>query len=270
MDNKFEEIKNRFIVDEAEYPQEKFAELMEIMLEYLRISKDGQVVIVKTVPTRKILSLILSARFVANKVDKQIPDDVTKDELLNYSYLQKEVFSARFSELLREGFADLSQNKVKAKNILLVERFLKHLNGEQKQFIIQRPAAKNPVEGKASKIKRAPIKRVDEEPFNINGDSSLKSLKAYMDEKNPQSNAEKVVTIASYLSDCLGQKEFSEGQVMFAFNRLGLKRPEAFHQIFLDIKSKRNLLSQGTDDLKWSLTIKGEDFVRHDLPRKSR
>jgi len=127
MTDKFSQIKNQFIVDEAEYPQEKISHLMEIMLKFLRVSKDGQVVVVKSVPTRKILQLILSARFIANKVDKSIKEEISKEELLTYSYLKKDVFTARFNEILREGFSEKNGDALKAKNILLVERFLEKI-----------------------------------------------------------------------------------------------------------------------------------------------
>ena len=128
MEKKFTDIKNKFIVDQAQYPEEKLSRLMEIMLKYLRVSKEGQVVIIKNVSTRKILPLILSARFIANKVDKEIKELITKDELLAYSLLQKEVFRSRFSELSKEGFAESSDKGVKSRNILLVERFLEKLD----------------------------------------------------------------------------------------------------------------------------------------------
>ncbi len=124
---KFEDIKNKFIVDEAKYPKEKLTSLMNVLFNFVRVSKDGQVVVVKQVPTRKVLPLILSARFIANKVENEIDEWMTRDELMEYSYLKKEVFTARFNELLREGMGDKKDEKIKAKNILLVERFLKQL-----------------------------------------------------------------------------------------------------------------------------------------------
>lgn len=131
MIDKFEQVKNQFIVDEAEYPKEKLVHLMEIMLKFLRISKGGQVVIVKNVPTRKILPLILCSRFIANKVDKKIKESLSREELLTYSYLKKEVFNARFNELIRENFAKKEGDNVKAANILMVERFLEKLVGQE-------------------------------------------------------------------------------------------------------------------------------------------
>ncbi len=131
MIEKFEEIKKRFIIDEAEYPPEKLEHLIKIMLNFVRVSKDGQVVIIKNVPTRKILPLILSARFVANKVEKNIKESIEREELKNYSYLDKMVFNARFADLKKEGFIEKDKEPLKAKNILLVERFLEKL-GENK------------------------------------------------------------------------------------------------------------------------------------------
>lgn len=145
----FEEIKEKFIVDEAEYPKEKIAELMEIMLKYLRVSKGGQVVIIKSVPGRKTLQLILSARLIASKVDEAIGQEISREELLNYSYLSKDVFRTRFNELLKDGFAEKKGDNIKAKNILLVERFLKNL----KSTSVEREMTKKPSLKKSKKSK---------------------------------------------------------------------------------------------------------------------
>jgi len=132
MESNFRETKSKFIVDEATYPQDKLTRLMGLMLKFLRVAKDGQVVIIKNVPSRKILQLILSSRFIANKVENNIKEELTKEELLAYSCLKKEVFNTRFSELLKDGFVDKKDNAVKAKNILLVERFLEKLGESEK------------------------------------------------------------------------------------------------------------------------------------------
>ena len=132
MTEKFDDLKNQFIVDTAEYPKEKLSKMMQIMLKFVKVSKDGQVVLMQDIPTRKVLYLILSARFVANKIDKSIKQEVGRDELFTYSYLKKEVFTARFNELVRDGFAEKKDDHVQAKNILLVERFLEKLGDTEK------------------------------------------------------------------------------------------------------------------------------------------
>jgi hypothetical protein len=101
------------------------------MLNFARVGKDGQVVIIKKIPARKVLALILSARFVANKVDKKIGEGLKREELKNYSYLDSAIFNARFHDLIKEGFVEKDKEPIKAKNILLVERFLEQLKEKE-------------------------------------------------------------------------------------------------------------------------------------------
>ena len=105
---------------------------MEIMLKYLRVGKDGQVIIIKNVSTRKTLPLILSARFIANKVDKNIKEHLSREELSTYSLLKKDVFVARFNEIIRDGFVERNDDEIKVRNILLIERFLENFEEKGK------------------------------------------------------------------------------------------------------------------------------------------
>ena len=57
---------------------------------------------------------------------------MSKKELETYSRLKKAVFTARFNEMLREGFASEEGDSFKARNILLVERFLNELEKGKK------------------------------------------------------------------------------------------------------------------------------------------
>lgn len=123
----FEKIKKDFIVDEEEYSKDKLSSLMSKLSSFCKITKDGQVILMKKVSTRKMLKLILSARFIANAVNKSILPEVGKDELKAYSSMKNDVFNTRFNEILRENFAEKKNDKLKSKNILLVEQFLENL-----------------------------------------------------------------------------------------------------------------------------------------------
>ncbi len=126
----FEKTKKEFIIDQEEYSKSKLSELMTMMISFCKVTKDGQVVILEKVPTRKVLKLIVSARFIAHAAESSISETVTREELKAYSGMKDAVFLVRFSEMLRENFAEEKDKKVKAKNIVLIEQFLRSLKNE--------------------------------------------------------------------------------------------------------------------------------------------
>jgi hypothetical protein len=126
----FEKTKKEFIIDQDEYSKSKLSELMGMMLNFCKVTKDGQVVILEKVPTRKAIKLIVSARFVAHAAEASISETITREELKAYSGIKDAVFLARFNEMLRENFAEEKDKRIKAKNILLIEQFLRSLKNE--------------------------------------------------------------------------------------------------------------------------------------------
>jgi len=131
----FDRLKKDFIVDQEEHTKEKLASLMALLLPLCKVTKDGQVVITEKIPTRKVLKLILSARFIAHVAQDSISAEVSKEELKAYSAMRENVLNTRLNELLRENFAEKKENAIKAKNILLIEQFLRGLkeNGQEKK-----------------------------------------------------------------------------------------------------------------------------------------
>ena len=126
MEPNFERLKKEFIVDQEEHSKQQLTSLMSLLLPLCKVTKDGQVVITEKIPTRKILKLILSARFIAHVADKSIQMGLSREELKAYSSMRDNVFTTRLNELLRENFADeRDDEKIYAKNILLIEQFLK-------------------------------------------------------------------------------------------------------------------------------------------------
>ncbi len=129
----FDKLKREFIVDQEEYSKSQLSELMNILLKFCKVTLDGQVIITKGISTRKVLKLILSARFIAHAANDKISEYLKREELKAYSGIGKDmVFTVRFNELLRDNFADKKDEKIKAKNILLVERFLKEIEEKYK------------------------------------------------------------------------------------------------------------------------------------------
>lgn len=122
--SEFNKSKREFIVDEEKYSQRQLSQAMAILIPLCKVTKDGQVFLLREVSTRKRLKLILSAVFVANAVVKGIRSELTREELKAYSGMKDNVFAVRYSELTKEIFVETREGNVRARNILLVEQFL--------------------------------------------------------------------------------------------------------------------------------------------------
>ena len=123
--------------------------------------------------------------------------------------------------------------------------------------------------------KKAPakvfVKNPEPVPFNAKEDASKSkpSLRKFIKDKNPQSNKEMLASIALYLKKYIGLQEFNEGHVSYAYLDLKIKRPAAFHQLFIDTKNQYRWIIPGDNGPDtWKLYQIGEDFVEGDLPRR--
>ena len=138
-------------------------------------------------------------------------------------------------------------------------------------------------EPKAPAAKKAPVKKstttkssaskksapkVSMERFNIHGDEEVPSLEAYMEEKKPGTgNGNIIAVIGHYITERLGEDNFSEGQIEYAYKMLKINRPNHLRQIMINEKNKRDLFeSNAEDNTKWHLTRAGEIFVSDVLP----
>lgn len=97
--------------------------------------------------------------------------------------------------------------------------------------------------------------------FDINENDKKLSLKKFINEIKPQGNPEIVTCISYYLEKYLNLEEFEEGQIYFAYRALSLKEPQNFHQMFLDIKSKKFYLDIGSSLTNWKLAPLGRNFI---------
>lgn len=260
MNEEFEELKNQLIVDEEEFPKDRLNPLMEILVEFTRITKEGKIILVKQVPSRKVLPLILSARFIAHKLNKEIPDIVSKDELLSYSFLKNNVFNTRLGELIRDGTANKENNSFKIKNIFIAEGFLKELKDKSKKFLIK---------PNKQRLRQGTLKtdeKIKEEQFKLNGDKDFPSLSEFLKKCKCRTFREKTLIIAKYIILIKKDNIFSEGEILYAYKNLGIQKPQAFHQMFLDIKKeKRWIIETGEEIFLWKITQQGEDYIKENL-----
>ncbi|MFA7708261.1 MAG: hypothetical protein WCX73_04895, partial [Candidatus Pacearchaeota archaeon] len=78
-----EDLKKEFIIDKDNYEKERIPELVKKILRYCKITNEGQVMFEeKDLILKDKIKLILIARFLANKLDKNIPEEVSIDEIL--------------------------------------------------------------------------------------------------------------------------------------------------------------------------------------------
>lgn len=102
-----EDLKKAFIVDERQYEKEKIPEQVRKVLRYCKVSKEGKVLLEKNNFTlRESLKLILTARFLASKLDGEISEEVSIDELVaSMNSSNKESLVTRMKEIVDEGHA---------------------------------------------------------------------------------------------------------------------------------------------------------------------
>ncbi len=110
--------------------------------------------------------------------------------------------------------------------------------------------------------------KISAQRFDIHGNESVPSLEEFLAEKNPgKSNAEKIVVIGYYIAEMLGQKNFQEGQIEYAYKMLKYKRPTHLHQIMINAKNEKDWFEQTEETGIWQLTRSGDIFVSDELPR---
>lgn len=113
-----------------------------------------------------------------------------------------------------------------------------------------------------TQISLAPI------PLDLKEGSDGKiALRTYFEQKAPSSNQETVVVFARYLAKYLKIDNVLPGHVMACYNEIGARKPQELIQLFRDIKSIKGWIEYGSEPGSIKLTISGENFVEHDLPR---
>ncbi len=123
-------------------------------------------------------------------------------------------------------------------------------------------------EGKSTSRSKTRTKKVSAERFDIHGGDGKPSLQEFLDEKKPgRANGPRIAVIGYYVTELLGHKNFSEGQVEYAYKMLGIKRPNHLHQIMINNKNEKDYYEplEG-DESNWQLTRTGEIFVADNLP----
>ncbi len=101
-----EELKEKFIVDD-ELPNERLARLAEKALGHCVVHKNGSVELSDSrLSGKDQVRLVLSARLIASKLDTSLSDEVTVEQIAEYTGLPKNQAAARAKECLDERFAE--------------------------------------------------------------------------------------------------------------------------------------------------------------------
>ena len=120
----WEDLKKKFIVDET-YERERLKNDVERLLRHCRITGQGRVIITSGKLTAKEkIGLVISARFIANKLQKSIPENVTAEEISKYTYIQKPAVSRRTAELVNEAFVFRPEPATYRANAARIDEFL--------------------------------------------------------------------------------------------------------------------------------------------------
>jgi len=119
-----------------------------------------------------------------------------------------------------------------------------------------------------TKTKKGIPTKIIPEKFDISGNKSTPSLKAFLKEKKPSASAnERILVIGYYITNKLKKNEFSEENIEFAYRVLQLSgRPKHLHQSFIDIRNKKFWIEQGSDTNLWTISRIGEIYVEEKLP----
>ena len=105
MDNEFIELKRLFILEE-DIEHEELKQMITLILKYCKIDKNGTVI----VQDRKIrladrILLVISARYLANRLQRKleeeptIPDEINNSELAELLRAKEPVIRARMADL---------------------------------------------------------------------------------------------------------------------------------------------------------------------------
>ena len=125
-------------------------------------------------------------------------------------------------------------------------------------------------EGDDSKDKKKVVpKKIKVEEFDIDGNTKegISSLKEFLDEKKAMESAPKaIIAVGYYITHLLGESEFSEGNIEFAYKALRLTgRPTHLHQIIINRKNSDAWFEQGSDSTHWKLSRVGQLYVEESM-----
>lgn len=97
-----EDLKKLFIVDDREFDTKNTEKFVRKIADFVKIGKDGSIFIeIESLNKTDKIQLAIVARFLANKIDKDIPQEVGLNEIMQFLSLPQNTATARISELTK-------------------------------------------------------------------------------------------------------------------------------------------------------------------------
>ncbi len=103
--------------------------------------------------------------------------------------------------------------------------------------------------------------------LDLAGNADRLSLRKFCEEKSPESGQDFNAVAVYYLQRILNVGGITPDHIYTCYKDTSRKMPGAFRQSLLDTSNRTgNIDTKNTDSIV--ITVKGENFVEHDLPRK--
>ncbi len=119
------------------------------------------------------------------------------------------------------------------------------------------------------KSKKSGSTRISAEKFDIYGNGiDVPTLADFFAEKKPGRSPEKIAVVAYYITEILGEKSFSDGNIEYAFKMLKVTRANHLRQTITNAKNKEDWFDKFEETQDWELTRGGELLVSDNLPPK--
>lgn len=187
---------------------------------------------------------------------KRMPAIAEAVNLFKSESIQQQVFKLLLAALQKEvGLPDVPQESEQ--------------HAEEKERNVKHAASSDAA--KAAKTK-GPRKARPSGPPKLLPNLNLRpagknSLKQFVEEKRPETNEERIAVMIHYLQHSLGLTNLTRDHVYSCFKEIGVKSPtEIDAALRMTAHRKGWIDTSNSADLK--VTISGENFVEHDLPRK--
>lgn len=126
------DIEKMLIVDEGEYSQSLNKRLAEKIIKYVKISKNGDIIILdNTLSPDDKLRLALAVRFIAHSFDNSIPETITLKELTILLSERLEAVGSRLSKIIKnENFAKKIKKGIYSAQYFVLDKYLTGLENK--------------------------------------------------------------------------------------------------------------------------------------------
>lgn len=263
-------LKNRILEEMSVNYANALEKNFEEAKKWIRITSTGTVDLLRReglTGTEEVLWYLIGKKY-AQEAGLSEQDSVSNQELCDE--LGKKIGSILpWVKTLRDaGYLETIQKEHRIK-INLIEHFLKELSqkeqGISKTSIIKTGARNNATNNR--KIKpQGKVPAII--PFDVAKTSTKPSLKEFLESHgNSNVHNDVISCIGYYFKHFLNKDEFSEGQARYAYEHLRKSIPRHFHQAFIDAKTKRIYLENGSEQDSWKISYDGELHVEKDLKK---